>query len=306
MQRIERYGVIALVFLLVTILAVSIWGEGQAQDVLANVKDRASGMLGGVAVADAQPVPSTKLTPGGRRATKRSLPMGGQDAATPRKRNGRKGGLRRDETLEDAFVTLEPQRKSKPVPTPNSRVVVPARPTTVAAQPKPAVAHKRDERAAAPASNRTYKVRAGDTMGEIAQRELGTYKRWNEIQRINGGLDPAKLRVGMEIKLPGGARAAKAPAETTKQRVAAATPKASGARYSVRKGDSLSAISQRELGTASRWKEIAALNPKVDPNRLAVGAKLVMPAGLRLPQLNTQQVAAVTSNERNSGAGRVR
>jgi len=29
MQRIERYGVIALVFLLVTILAVSLWGESK-------------------------------------------------------------------------------------------------------------------------------------------------------------------------------------------------------------------------------------------------------------------------------------
>ena len=32
MQRIERYGVIALVFLLVTIVAVSMWGERKNAD----------------------------------------------------------------------------------------------------------------------------------------------------------------------------------------------------------------------------------------------------------------------------------
>ena len=32
MQRIERYGVIALVFLLVTVAAVSFWGEGRDDD----------------------------------------------------------------------------------------------------------------------------------------------------------------------------------------------------------------------------------------------------------------------------------
>ena len=318
MQRIERYGVIALVFLLVTILAVSIWGEGQAQDVLASVKNKASGVLGGVAAADSDSEPTTELVPGGRRAAKRTLPMAGQEQPAPRKRGGRKGGLRRDESLEDAFVDLGPRTANKPVPTPESRMVVPARrpaavtppvaaPVVAAARPQPKPA-----RAEARTGSRTYTVRSGDTMSEIAQRELGTYKRWSEIQSINGGLDPAKLRVGMEIKLPGGARAGRAvapakaavPTPARTERVAS-TPKSSGSRYSVRKGDSLGMIAQRELGTASRWKEIVAHNPGIEPNRLAVGAKLVMPEGLGLPPVRTQQVASLTTSER-SGAGRVR
>ena len=38
MQRIERYGVIALVFLLVTILAVAVWGQRKNQSLLSFLK----------------------------------------------------------------------------------------------------------------------------------------------------------------------------------------------------------------------------------------------------------------------------
>ena len=51
----------------------------------------------------------------------------------------------------------------------------------------------------------------------------------------------------------------------------------------IQKGDVLSRIAQRELGSASRWKEIVALNPGLDPNRLMVGKKLRMPGGSGAP-----------------------
>jgi nucleoid-associated protein YgaU len=47
--------------------------------------------------------------------------------------------------------------------------------------------------------------------------------------------------------------------------------------YTVRKGDTLSAIAQRELGAASRWREIADLNHIPDPDLIYPGQELRMP-----------------------------
>jgi LysM repeat protein len=48
--------------------------------------------------------------------------------------------------------------------------------------------------------------------------------------------------------------------------------------YTVRSGDTLWAVAQRFLGAGQRWREIAAANGILDPRRLAVGTRLVIPA----------------------------
>lgn len=47
--------------------------------------------------------------------------------------------------------------------------------------------------------------------------------------------------------------------------------------YEVKKGDTLSAISLKEYGTVTRWKEIAEANPGIDPNRMQIGTVLILP-----------------------------
>ncbi len=49
---------------------------------------------------------------------------------------------------------------------------------------------------------RSYTVKKGDTLGSIASSQLGSAKRWKEIQDANPGLKPTDLRVGQAIKLP--------------------------------------------------------------------------------------------------------
>ncbi len=49
---------------------------------------------------------------------------------------------------------------------------------------------------------RTYSVRSGDTLGEIAKRELGSASRAGEIARLNGISDPAKIREGEVLRIP--------------------------------------------------------------------------------------------------------
>ncbi|HLO40178.1 MAG TPA: LysM peptidoglycan-binding domain-containing protein [Phycisphaerales bacterium] len=52
--------------------------------------------------------------------------------------------------------------------------------------------------------NASYTVKKGDTLGHIAQRELGTSRRSKEILSLNSGMlkTPEDLRVGMVLKLP--------------------------------------------------------------------------------------------------------
>lgn len=51
----------------------------------------------------------------------------------------------------------------------------------------------------------------------------------------------------------------------------------SGGEHLVASGETLSSIAARQLGDSARWREIAALNPQVDPDRLAVGDRLRLP-----------------------------
>jgi nucleoid-associated protein YgaU len=45
----------------------------------------------------------------------------------------------------------------------------------------------------------------------------------------------------------------------------------------VQPGETLSGIAKQKLGDAARWREIATLNPRVDPDHLKVGQRLVLP-----------------------------
>lgn len=319
MQKIERYGVIALVFLLVTILAVSLWGESKDGGLFFWKKDAAEpnqaaaerprprlvagagqgqaqgqaqgqgprGALGAAARneaaqqraaggglelsrADSDPVAAqfqqerlAQLrrnaqaaegaipTPGGHLALPQTQPdatLGGQPDATQADLNQLQGSQLAGQTNTPA-VPVGPRTLVRPAPS------------------EPVVAR-------VPAGARGYVVRPGDTLGEIARRELGSSTRWTEIQALNGNLDPKRLHAGVTIALPAGG------SNTSRQVAAKTSPGGSGARtYSIRRGDTLSAIAARELGSADRWSEIAALNPSVDPARLSVGASIQLPAG---------------------------
>jgi nucleoid-associated protein YgaU len=48
----------------------------------------------------------------------------------------------------------------------------------------------------------THVIQPGDTLGEIAQRKLGSTKWVSKILDINPGLKPSRLKVGQKIKLP--------------------------------------------------------------------------------------------------------
>ena len=82
MQRIERYGVIALVFLLVTILAVSLWGEGKPGLKSSDRTAESALERGGRKALDGAPISRTAPIES-RGARDRALPTSSSALAAP-------------------------------------------------------------------------------------------------------------------------------------------------------------------------------------------------------------------------------
>ncbi len=160
-------------------------------------------------------------------------------------------------------------------------------------------------------------VTAGETLGEISQRHLGSAARWREIQRANASQVPADgaIRVGMRLVIPRSAPASQAatsaepesraqPNQTqNQQRRSEAGRESWGRRYSVVEGDTLWRIAQRELGDGGRWREILNANTDVIPGDggVTVGMQIRLPG--RAPASGqgdqTQSTPRATSGTRS-------
>ncbi len=90
--------------------------------------------------------------------------------------------------------------------------------------------------------------------------------------RLGGGTPPVPSRA--QPPRPAGARPAVVPDAPPPP----PSPPAPATRtYTVRDGDTLSGIAQRELGSSGRAREIASLNSLADPDRLKAGQVLQLP-----------------------------
>lgn len=294
MHAIERYGIVALLFLVVTVVAVLMWDGGKGKknrDPVVGTAPAVTASRGALdesardrrlrLVAESQPGPLTRTPP---EAAVSSVPLldqpqgavntGGLEAApaqalhAPLTNEGLRPGL-----LEPAPPAAEPVRE------------------TVIGRANSSATH-------------TYTVQAGDTLTAIAQRELGSAKRWQEILGANPGLDPAKLRVGKALQIPGSSARAVASPNTASAKPApaqegASASKASSKTWKVGKGENLWRIAERALGDGKRWREIAALNPRVNPDKLVLGQLLVMPGGAK----GSTQTPPRTAPKKRSGSG---
>ena len=59
--------------------------------------------------------------------------------------------------------------------------------------------------------------------------------------------------------------------------IADPTPPAGADTYTIKKKDTLWSISTRYLGSGKRYKEIVAINPGLDPKKLAIGQVIKLP-----------------------------
>jgi len=300
MQQIERYGVIALVFLLVTIVAISFWGDSKSPGFWSRLTGKNQPKK--EEVAKLEPLPPQVANPG--------LPLSDAPAPTTPMPIDSLGGPDTVTTIDNpgaGYITIHPEITAPPNMTP----YVPPNSTPV---PDPAPAPR--TQTSTPASSNEYVVKSGDSFARIARVQLGSESRWREIADLNPKVDSKSLDVGQKLILPGGAQAPTsmiadtAPTKTSKPTPAKAnapsnsspsTPKkaekslASNRACVVQKGDTLRSIARRELGDERRWKEIAKANPSVDPNKLSIGARLKLPKGEELVAVNAP--AASSSNK---------
>jgi nucleoid-associated protein YgaU len=109
-------------------------------------------------------------------------------------------------------------------------------------------------------------VKPGDSLWKLAQKNLGKGLLWRDLLSYNPGLrDPNVIAIGSQIYVP---------ATISSQRTAT--------KFTVRKGDTLSAIALAQLGHASSWSCIAHANPDIrDANLIHEGQVLLLPAGCK-------------------------
>ncbi len=141
-----------------------------------------------------------------------------------------------------------------------------------------------------------YTIAQGDSAFKIAKKFYGKGEYWKQLQAYNGdriGKD-GNLRVGVRVKIPDASKlgikdapatkqADKSTKPTTKTETQQADktskPATTAARtYTVKKGDTLGQISQRELGTSKRVEEIVKLNKLKSASSIREGMKLTLPA----------------------------
>lgn len=113
----------------------------------------------------------------------------------------------------------------------------------------------------------THIIRAGDNLGKIAAKYGTTV---TAIQKVNPGIKPQSLRVGQEIKLPANIAGGTGAASGGSSEGAPAT---GGARYTVRAGDSLSAIAARNGTTVTALRQANGLRG----DTIQVGQELTIP-----------------------------
>jgi nucleoid-associated protein YgaU len=297
MQQIERYGVIALVFLLVTIVAVSFWGDSKSPGFWSRLTGR-----GAKKESTAQTQTADAATPpanSAERAIQSELPMNpvAGPAQTPA------------QAPTSPVTPLEPApRTSQPssLLAQNPPVTPPVAKPTVDPTPSPETRAPHSAPTTTPkVAASEYTVQKGDSMMQIATRMLGSRERWKEIRDMNPRVDPHHLKVGTKLAMPVSASTARTgPAAKTPVSKPAIAPASkehpaaksgSGGTYLVRKGDTMKSIAERELGDSARWKEIASANPRLDANHLSVGTSLKIPGGRSEPLVAAAMTSDVSS-----------
>ncbi len=152
-------------------------------------------------------------------------------------------------------------------------------------EPLPVPEPEKEERPAPEAAEPwMYTVQPGDTLTQISERELGTWRRYKEILKLNAGVKAETIRAGDTLKMPpkqanSSLKVTPATVHAGAARPAARGKIALGDTYVIRKGDRLSTISKRAYGTIDRWPELWARNLSVidDPDEPKVGAHIFIP-----------------------------
>ena len=121
---------------------------------------------------------------------------------------------------------------------------------------------------------KTYKlyiVAEGETLGEIAQRELGSYRMWRKIVALNKINDPSRISPGDVLRMPD------MPVAVPVAPVFEPTNPLGTVIHTVVEGDTFSSIAGDYFGNVNLFGKILDANPRVDPDRMKIGMRIVIP-----------------------------
>ena len=140
------------------------------------------------------------------------------------------------------------------------------------------------------AKPRFYIVKKGQNLSDVAEAAYGAAHRqeWRRIYEANKYKVPNEHRIwpGLKLRIPALTKAAPASIEKALGLRAATT-------YKVMPGDTLSEIAGKRLGSATRWREIMALNRDklASEYDLQVGMVLKLPGARKTSQPRLPQRA---------------
>lgn len=189
MGNLEKYGVLALIFVIVLILTVAIWnGPGDA---------KRSQQQQQIAKNEGNP---GATTPGADvNNPNNANNNGGTSVVTP-------GGLANDELKARPAIAEELRRQQEDEARKAAELAKNANGNNNknAAGIVPGGAPVADGGAAIEKNPnfKKYKIAKGDTFQSIAGKQLGSKARWKEIEKANEGVNASKLKIGQEILIP--------------------------------------------------------------------------------------------------------
>jgi len=242
----------------------------------------------GAALEESAPPPLPETNPIASPQTEQSRPLGtiaaGPEPATPvERRPSDEARAMTSETTSQSFLrALQQQFESTRNDAPTAAQLDTRNAEPEARElpdaPQPRVADPLVEDAVAVA---THRIEKGDSLWSIAERRYGDghlAKALGEYNVARGRLrDPDTIRVGASILIPE-PRALNQPVLAAKKPT---TTRATEPRtYTVRKGDTLGEIAQRQLGSSKRLQAILAANQSTinDPDDIRVGMVLRLPS----------------------------
>lgn len=132
----------------------------------------------------------------------------------------------------------------------------------------------------APPILRLYTIESGDSLSSVALATYGSANQWVDIAQANPLVDPNRLRVGQEIKLPDLDGSGPAPSTPTESVEAGDDLPRRGATYIIKSGDNLSNIAKQFYNSSAKWELIYQANRQKigdDPGTLKLGMELLIP-----------------------------
>jgi nucleoid-associated protein YgaU len=247
MGNFEKLGILVIIVLVVVILVLAVWGmdippneQASNRDGTLNSLNQSKGSGEGEETRD--PVDLTDPAGDGKKESRKIWP---DDF------DGKKG--------EEPKVTPDPDDKGQGADDSDDPVVEP--------DVKPA--------------DLKHVIVKGDNFNRLAEKYYGNSKYWAAIRDANPTVNPSRMQLGVELVIPHPDTVLKK--ATARKRASTPRPNAeppSGRTYTVRKGETLSAIALHVLGSKNAWRKLYEANrAKIgpDPDRVSEGMVLVVP-----------------------------